>query len=330
MTSQISSTTSATVNQNASERQNVGLRRSAGLVSVLLLMIVLPATLTLRTIEAPADSGYVPGTNPSPYGYTVSLLLWIVPLVVFGFWLIPHDRLIVPKKAFLVTVGLVFLLGAALDFLFAQFFFDYPNKHATLGYLAPALGEWVPVEEYFFYLTGACALILMYIWFDQYWLAAYKPVDAQAPARLIQFHPSSAVVALALIVAATLYRNFVVGNPGFPGYFIFLVLVALLPSAILFPAVGPMINWRAFTVTLMFVTLISVLWEATLGVPYGWWAYNPEQMVGIYIDAWAKLPLEAVILWMAVSFAGIPIYIAVRIWLYWGQPLRVALFGAKS
>ena len=302
-------------------------RESAGMVFVLVLMIVLPAVLTLQTVEV-AYPSYQPGSNPSPYGYTVSLLLWIVPLVVLGFWLIPHDRLALPRKAFLITVVMVFLIGALLDFVFAQFFFDYPNKHATMGISAPALGEPVPIEEYIFYLTGANALILMYIWFDEYWLSAYKPVNPPMPARLLQFHRASAIVAVVLIAAATLYRNFVVvGNPGFPGYFTFLVLIALLPSAILFPAVSPLINWRAFTVTLMFVTLIGLLWEGTLGVPYGWWNYEPDQMTGIDIDAWGKLPFEAALLWNAVCYAGILMFTAIRLWLGSGWSLKEALFG---
>jgi hypothetical protein len=43
-----------------------------------------------------------------------------------------------------------------LDFFFAQWFFVYPNLGATLGIPAPALGRYVPVEEYIFYHDARC------------------------------------------------------------------------------------------------------------------------------------------------------------------------------
>ena len=54
-------------------------------------------------------------------------------------------------------------------------------------------------------------------------------------------------------------------TPGFPGYFVVLVIGALGPSALLFPSALPVINWRALSLTLFFNLLTSLLWEATLG-----------------------------------------------------------------
>ena len=51
-----------------------------------------------------------------------------------------------------------------LDFVFAQWFFVYPNLGATLGIPARALGKAAPVEEYIFYLTGFLAVLLLYVW----------------------------------------------------------------------------------------------------------------------------------------------------------------------
>src|SRR6202035_5145456 len=93
-------------------------------------------------------------------------------------------------------------------------------------------------------------------------------------ARLLRFHPLSLFWALALIAAAVLYRSTIVRTPGFPGYFVFLVLGAMLPSAALLPSALPVINWRAFSLTVLIVLLISLVWEATLGVPYGWWGFQ--------------------------------------------------------
>ena len=62
---------------------------------------------------------------------------------------------------------------------------------------------------------------------------------------------------------------------GFPGYFVFLVVGALGPSSALFSSAVPVVNWRAFSLVLFVILLTSLLWEATLGVPYGWWGYQP-------------------------------------------------------
>ena len=48
--------------------------------------------------------------------------------------------------------------------------------------------------------------------------------------------------------------------------------------------------------------LISMFWEATLAVPYGWWGYQQKQMLGLSIGAWAGLPIEAVTVWIAVTY----------------------------
>src|SRR5271168_2677438 len=138
------------------------------LVIAILGMIAVPAALTLHTVHVPAavDASVV---NPSPYGYTVSLLLFLVPILVIGFWLVPKDGVRVSKKSFVWTIGILFPLGAALDFFFARVFFTYTNPGATLRISAPALGGGVPVEEYVFYFTGFVAVLLIYIWLDEYW-----------------------------------------------------------------------------------------------------------------------------------------------------------------
>jgi hypothetical protein len=79
----------------------------------------------------------------------------------------------IPQRAFWWTLVILVPLGCLLDFVFAQWFFDYPNVGATLGIPAPALGRPIPLEEYFFYLTGFLAVLLLYVWLGEYWLAAY-------------------------------------------------------------------------------------------------------------------------------------------------------------
>jgi hypothetical protein len=300
------------------------------LVIAILGMIVLPAALTLHTVHVSAvvDASV---SNPSPYGYTVSLLLFIVPILVIGLWFIPCEDVKVSKKSFLWTIGVLFPLGAMLDFFFAHSFFTYPNSGATLRIIFPALGGGVPVEEYVFYFTGFVAVLLIYIWTDEFWLSAYSvPVDAPDRtdfARLLRFHPQSLIWAVSLIAAAILYRRIFVQAPGFPGYFTVLVLGALLPSSALLPSALPVINWRALSLTILIILLISLLWEATLGVPYGWWGFQDPQMIGIHITAWSGLPIEEIFVWISVSYATAIVYEVMRCWKSSGKRARHAFLG---
>jgi hypothetical protein len=308
-------------------------RRSAWIVVAMLAMVALPAAITLNTIRRPATLA-VPA-DPTPHGYTWSLLLFIVPIVVIAFWFLPREGVRIPQKAFWLTLGILAPLGCGLDFFFARWFFLFPNRDATLGLGAPAIGGPVPVEEYVFYLTGFMAVLLLYIWMDEYWLVAYNvadyPGEAKKIPRLLRFHPTSLVLGVALIVIAIVFREFFApGSAGFPGYFVFLVAGALFPAASFFPTAKPFINWRAFSITLFFILLISLLWEVTLAVPYGWWGYRENQMLGVFIGAWSRLPIEAVCVWIAVTYATIIVFEIVKLWQASGRRARHAFLGKQE
>jgi hypothetical protein len=315
-------------------------------------MLAAPAAITLHRVRVPAVVD-VTVSNPSPYGYTVSLLLFVVPILVIGGWLVPQDSVKISRNSFLITMSLLIPLGVLLDFFFAHLFLKFPNPAATLGIPAPALGPCtnchiflgtqshiivgsVPIEEYIFYFTGFIAVLLLYVWLDEYWLAAYN-VPSLAPKRstfqrLLRFHPESLVWAIILIVGSivvrTIYDHAHSTQPaGFPGYFIFLVVAALGPSTALFPAAMPVVNWRAFSLIMFVMLLTSLLWEATLGVPYGWWGYQPSQMMGIFVTAWNYLPVEAICVWLVVSFQTIIVYEVVKRWQSSGKKARHAFLG---
>lgn len=329
-------------------------RSNVAVVFLVLAMIALPAALTLTRVRVSSVVD-VSSPNPSPYGYTVSLLLFLVPILAIAGWLVPQDHVRISKRSFLVTIAILFPLGAALDFFFAHLFLKFPNLDATLHLPAPALGlvddgashiadhiflgspahvliGSVPIEEYVFYFSGFIAVLLLYLWLDEYWLAAYSiPATADQRVsfkRLLRFHPQSLLLGIALIAAAILLRPvFTAHAPGFPGYFVFLVVTALGPSTLLFPVALPVINWRAFSLTLFVILLMSLLWEATLGVPYGWWGYQPAQMIGIRITAWNGLPIEAVCVWIAVTYMTVIVYEIVKCWRSSGKSMRHAFLG---
>jgi hypothetical protein len=246
----------------------------------------------------------------------------------------PSEGLQVPRRAFWWTIGILVPIGFLLDVVFAQWFFRFPNPKATLGILAPALGRWVPVEEYVFYFTGFVTVLLLYVWLSEYWLAAYSVEDyageARAQRRLLQFHPTSLIVGVLLIGGAIVYKRWFSSVPeGWPGYFIVLVAGGLIPSISFFPATSRFINWRALSLTLFLIVLVSQLWEATLALPYGWWDYQHPAMMGVFIGAWSQLPIEAVLVWLAVTYGTVILFEVVKIWQATGRPAREAFLGPK-
>ena len=303
----------------------------AWIVLAMLAMVVIPATIALNTVRYPAKLE-IANPNPTPYGYTWSLLLFIVPIVVILFWLIPNGKVKIPKHSFPWTIGILVVFGASLDFFFASRLFVFLNPGATLQIMAPALGKPVPIEEYVFYLSGFITILLLYVWMDEYWLAAYNVPDyrleSQRVPKLLQFHPTSAILGVALIAAAIVKKKMFSASPdGWPEYFIILVLGGLVPSASFYPSVRRFINWRAFSLTLFFVLLVSLVWEATLAIPYGWWGYQPRAMMGLNIGAWAGLPIEAVCVWIAVSYGTVIVFEVVKIWLASKRGVKEAFLG---
>jgi hypothetical protein len=264
----------------------------------------------------------------------VSLLLFIVPIIVIGWWFAPQEGTKIPKQAFWRTILILFIGGSSLDYFFANRFFTYINHAATLGIPAPALGGPVPVEEYVFYFTGFVAVLLIYIWLDEYWLVAYNVPDYATESkkirRLLQFHPISLALGLALIGFAIAYKKFVSHSPGFPGYFTFLVAGGIVPAVSFFPSARSVINWRALSLTLFIILLVSLFWEATLAVPCGWWGYQQQQMMGLFVGAWAGLPIEAVCVWIAVSYATVIVFEVSKLWQASERPLKDAFLGARE
>jgi hypothetical protein len=310
-----------------------GARRSAWIVFAMLMMVVVPAALTLNTVRWPGTL-QIPSEDPAPYGYTWSLMLFIVPIAVIALWFLPREGVVIPKRAFWWTLGLLVPTGFALDFFLAHVFFVFPNAGATLRIGAPALGGPVPIEEYLFYLTGFVTVLLLYVWLDEFWLAAYNVPDYPSAAgqidHLLRFHPFSLILGATLIAVAIVYKKFFSAVPqGFPGYFTFLITVAFVPSAGFFPTARQFINWRALSLAVFLITLISLLWEVTLAAPYGWWGYQANAMMGIFVGAWSGLPIEAVFVWIAVTYSTAFIFEIVKLWLASGKGVREGFLGTK-
>ena len=333
---------------------------------MMVVIVLLPVILTIHTIKVPVNSVFQSDTtavsapmvttdnpipekkhhpNASPLGYTWSLSLFIIPIITIWIWLRFSFKDKIIEKTFWLTIGILTPIGFLLDLVFGNLFFIFPNKDAYLGIYLPGynfeLNAWtlsLPIEEFIFYATGFMAILSLHMWCDEHWFGAYNKLRSSAEHEveirklkgiMRNLHIPSLIFGAILIVAAVLYKKY--GNhehnSGFPGYFTFLVLIAIVPAIAFFHTAKVLINWRAFSFTFFFVLLISLIWEATFANPYGWWWYNHEQMLGSFIEPWSTLPVEASLLWMAVTFTTVVVYKTIRIWLLSGKTFRTFFWG---
>jgi hypothetical protein len=53
-------------------------------------------------------------------------------------------------------------------------------------------------------------------------------------------------------------------------------------------------------------------------------------MMGLFIGAWAGLPIEAVVVWIAVTYATTIVYEIVKVWRASGKDAKHAFLGKSS
>ena len=322
-------------------------RKGQDLLGLVALMAMLAFAGTLAMVRIGVSQQPVdPALNPSPLGYTFSLALFALPCAVFGVWLSRSHQTTEQRKACFLTLMLLIPLGFVLDFLFGRTFLTFPNHQATLGILLPGYnfrsgwrGLWgpgwepfLPLEEFIFYALGFAAILLTYIWGDEILFRANKVDDRQRTPRV--FRGWKATLSFWLAVGAVLFgiawliRGSVPSQSGkaFPGYFLFLLVGSILPSLFCSRVAFQFINWRALTTGWLFIMAISQFWEASLAVPYGWWGYEPDQMMGIFFKAHCDLPVEAVLVWTLGSWTTVIIYETILTALHAGRK-GWSLFG---
>ena len=286
---------------------------------VIALVLIVPFALTLNTVsQSRALVDFQ--TNPTPHGYTWSLSLFIVPVAVLAVWLGCRRENKIQNRAFWLTTLFVALGGFCLDTFFGLTFFTFPNHASVLGFhfygwsFTDGWQKILPIEEIVFYLFGTLATLLVYIWGDEFWFAAYNVDDTARKQlrlrRVFSFHIESAVFGVVIFFAGWLWKKHSphADHAGFPGYFLFLTLVALTPSIVFFPVARPFINWRAFSLCFIFMLLVSLFWEAAIAVPYQWWGFQKPHMLGLFINGFCGLPIEEPMLWMGITWATIIIY----------------------
>ena len=147
--------------------------------------------------------------------------------------------------------------------------------------------------------------------------------------RLLHISWKSLAIWAAFTGIGLLLKKFGPEPAGFPGYFLFVMTLGFLPTFLFANAVGPFVNWRAFGFAFGLLILVSLMWEATLGVPYDWWNYKDAQMLGIRVLAWSALPMEAVLLWLVIAWDCVIAFELFRLYFHMERPPRAALLGER-
>lgn len=92
------------------------------------------AVAPIRVSQRPVDFAL----DPSPRGYTWSLLLFALPCVVFGVWISRQRKTPEQRRACALTLAMLIPIGFLMDLLLGRTFLTFPNPKATLGILVPA------------------------------------------------------------------------------------------------------------------------------------------------------------------------------------------------
>ena len=101
-------------------------RRAFLVVFAIAAALIIPAALTLRTVVHPVIL-QATSDNPTPLGYTWSLLLFIIPIGALGWWFARRPDLQFPRKAFWRTLAVLTPLGFAARPALWQRFLRFPE-----------------------------------------------------------------------------------------------------------------------------------------------------------------------------------------------------------
>ena len=302
------------------------------------------APSSLRTRLADLDwlglfvaSWALPFVIDSVYGltYFTSLTFWLVPtLILLPRFLAYTDSGGRRRSAMWLTTIAIVVLGVLLDCVFGRTILQFDETpHARyIGWLSlPALGVRVPYEEFLFYAMTPPAVLMIYGWASEYWIAFYTPRHRPGeivPPNIVGVSLRALLLAAAMMaVGLVVFQRNPAGTGAIPAYYTFLVALAFVPAVFLFSKIQAYVNWRAFGVTALYLIVTSLTWEATLAIPRHWWGYKPSAMLGVYVAAWTPspvwpFPLEAVLVWFCSPFAIVMTYEYVKLKKYLANPSK--------
>jgi hypothetical protein len=312
----------------------------------------------------------IDGDGPSPVwqlapydaasGYTKSLLLLLLPLVFLVVWYVRSRdalQLRIIMKAVLRNVLASALVWIILDIFLANLLFQFPNNNAHVlplvwGYswTGQCTSLWtlfnlecyprnIPLEEFLFYLGGAALLTMMYMWSAEDFFAAYSlprkeyEEEAKKVGPLVKWNKTLIALGLVVLVTGIIVKKLAPWHSyheGWPYYFFAELLIVFVPLTALYTQVRRFTNNRAFLFVIVLHILVSLVWEGTLALPYGWWNYHMPAMIGVVAVPWSKLAIEACGLWLTVAWAVMFTYEATKIKALSGRSWPEVLCGKRS
>lgn len=307
------------------------------LIRVLVGSVVTAGTVVavLSLIQARPDWATAANAtdNPTPYGFTIGLLLFAVPaLTGLGFLL--FDRTFAGhRKPLLIALGMLCAFATLVDVLgVGTTFFRFPNHGASWSAVEIRGLNWstwtwdpLPLEDLFFYLAAIVLSLVLYIWGSVSWLGVHSAdhfKDRTHPCwhgdkwtfSFGMWEVAGLVASAALILAAWALQGWLNPAGTFPLYFLYLVLAAILPSVFLLDIVRQHVNWHAFGVTTLYIVAMSFVFEVSLALPYQWWAFADHTLIGIRFTPWWGVPIEEPILYLVNTYVIVLFYETVLIW----------------
>lgn len=250
---------------------------------------------------------FLPAVLAAASGYTWSLLVFAVPSLAIARSLSGHHLLKRLQRPVLEAWAVLVPMGVVLNLLFADDFFTYPDGAAVSGVSVPAFDftgiDWahpIPLEEFAFYGLGFLTMLLGYAWADEVLLPGRSGARRGAPGWL-----EATMAPLALVVAGV-----VLADGSTPSYWTYLSLVPLPVTLLLWPVVRARLNVPALLVTMAVLFVSSLVWEAGLAVPRGWWGYQTDATLG---RALFGVPIEAVVVWVLAPVTTAVLFEALRL-----------------
>lgn len=243
----------------------------------------------------------LPAAFADQHAYTWSLLAFLLPL---GFMIrclrrhAPHawSEVVAHGPA---TLAVLVPMGLALNLMLADVLFVYPEARSNLGVqigvLAGSAGRAIPIEEYFFYVLGFSFILIGYVFFAR----RRHPGHTRAPRSARSVAALVVVPLLLTFGAAAWLRPDDAGRA--PVYLHYLVVLPLALTLLFAARGGRFLDRAGLARITAFTVALSIVMEALLAIPRGWWGYNPAMMCGV--DVAPGLPLEAVLVWLLAAVA---------------------------